>query len=136
MNVGQELPRILVGNPKSRGRGLAFSPDGRLATASGKIWEVATGREHASLLDEKGEPFLPWGWACFTPDNSGLVATDGGAIWLWDVTGGRPVRQIAAPGFQIMSVALSPDEDDPNRAEPICERAPYRTAADTDKRGG
>jgi RNA polymerase sigma factor (sigma-70 family) len=109
MNVGQELPRILVGNPKSRGRGLAFSPDGRLATASGKIWEVVTGREHASLLDEKGEPFEPWGWACFTPDDTSLVATDGGAIWLWDVTGGRPVRQIAAPGFQIMSVALSPD---------------------------
>jgi RNA polymerase sigma factor (sigma-70 family) len=109
IGAGQEFPRVLVGNPKSRGRGLGFSPDGRLATAAGKVWEVATGREHASLLDERGEPFQPWAWACFTPDNLGLVATNGSAIWLWDVTGGRPVRQIAAPGSQIMSVALSPD---------------------------
>ena len=30
-------------------------------------------------------------------------------IWMWDVAGGRPVRQIAAPGSQIMSVSLTPD---------------------------
>ncbi len=109
MSAEQKLPRLLVGNPNSRGRGLAFSPDGRLATASGKIWDVATGLEHASLLDERGEPFHPWAWACFTPDSMGLLATDGSAIWMWDVAGGRPVRQIAAPGSQIMSVSLTPD---------------------------
>jgi RNA polymerase sigma factor (sigma-70 family) len=101
--------RSLTTNPVSRGRSLAISPDGRLAAASGKIAEVSSAREVASLLDEKGRPFLPWAWAAFTPDNSGLVATDGSAIWLWDVAGGKPVRKVAAPQAQIMSVAVSPD---------------------------
>ena len=101
--------RPLPINPGSRGRGLAFSPDGRLAFASGKIADVTTGRETATLLDEAGKPFRPWAWACFTPDNTGLLATDGAEVWLWDVTGGKPVRKIASPRDQIMSIAVSPD---------------------------
>jgi RNA polymerase sigma factor (sigma-70 family) len=101
--------RSLTINPDSRGRSVAISPDGRLAASSGKISDVATARELATLLDENGEPFKPWAWAAFTPDNTGLIATDGSAIWLWDAAGGKPVRRIAAPGAQIMSVAISPD---------------------------
>jgi RNA polymerase sigma factor (sigma-70 family) len=106
---GRNSHRPLTINPGSRGRGVAFSPDGRLAVTSGKISDVVTGQEAASLLDENGTPFRPWAWACFTPDNTGLLATDGGAIWLWNVSGGKPVRKIAAPRPQIMSIAVSPD---------------------------
>jgi RNA polymerase sigma factor (sigma-70 family) len=105
----QNPPRPLPINPGSRGRGLAFSPNGRLVFSSGKISEVETGREVASLLDELGKPFHPWAWACFTPDGTGLVASNGHKIWLWDVTGGKPVRKLGEPGRQIMSVAVSPD---------------------------
>ena len=35
--------------------------------------------------------------------------TDGGTIWVYDVAKGRPIRGIAVPGFQVSSLALSPD---------------------------
>ena len=104
-----ESSRLMAVDHESRGRGLAFSGDGQLTTAGGKIWEVATGRELATLQNEEGKPFRPWASAAFTLDAKGLVATNGGAIWLFDVATGRTVRQIAAPGFQISSIALSPD---------------------------
>jgi WD40 repeat protein len=63
----------------------------------------------AALQDEQGKTFRPWACAAFTPDGTGLIATNGGAIWLFDVSSGRTIRQIAAPGFQISSLALSPD---------------------------
>ncbi len=109
IGAGQGSHRPLTINPESRGRGLAISPDGRLAAAAGKISDVATGQEVASLLDEDGKPFHPWAWACFTPDNTGLIATDGATVWLWNPSGGKPVRKIASPGPQIMSIAVSPD---------------------------
>ena len=93
---------------RSRGRGLAFSPDGRLAFTSGKVSDVATGREVGSLLDEEGKPFHPWAWACFLPDGTGLVATDGSAIGVWNGSGGRPARKLASPGG-VQSIAVSPD---------------------------
>ncbi len=101
--------RALEPNRGSRGRGLAFSPDGLIATAGGKLFEVATRDELGALLDEDGKPFRPWASAAFTPDSSGLVATNGSVIWLWKTSGGRPVRKIAAPGYQINTLALSPD---------------------------
>jgi RNA polymerase sigma factor (sigma-70 family) len=107
--VAQKQGRIMAVDPESRGRGLAFSRDGQLTTAAGKIWEVASGRELATLRDEQGKPFRPWASAAFTPDARGLIATDGGTIWLFDVASGRTVRQVAAPGRQISSIALSPD---------------------------
>ena len=109
MGGGSKSSRLMAVDPESRGRGLAFSHDGRLSTAAGKIWEVASGREIAKLLDESGKAFRPWGPAAFVPDAAGLVATNGGEIWLFDVASGRSVRKIAAPGFQISSISLSPD---------------------------
>src|SRR5262249_33692893 len=110
-DMGGELEssRLTAVDPQSRGRGLAFSGDVRLGTAAGKIWEVPTGRELATLQDEAGKPFRPWASAVFTLDAKALIATDGGAIWLFDVATGRSIRQIAAPGYQISSIALSPD---------------------------
>ena len=95
--------------PRAEAEGWRSSRDGRLSTAAGKIWEVASGREIAKLLDESGKAFRPWGPAAFVPDAAGLVATNGGEIWLFDVASGRSVRKIAAPGFQISSISLSPD---------------------------
>ena len=106
---GSKSSRPLAVNPESRALGLALSRDGRLATAAGRIFDVATGRELAILRDEEGRPFHPWAPAAFTPDAGSLVVTNGLAIWLFDVASGRTVQQIAEPGGHIRSISLSPD---------------------------
>ncbi len=106
---GPDAHRVLTINPGSRGKGVAFSPDGRLAFTSGKISEVARGQEVAMLLDEAGKPFHPWADARFLPDGTGLVATDGGDIWAWGVTGGRPIRKLVEAPGRAQSLAVSPD---------------------------
>ena len=58
--TGRERLRLVDGRLNIRTSGLCFSPDGRFASAGGKIWETATGREVAILRDEKGKEFSPW----------------------------------------------------------------------------
>jgi RNA polymerase sigma factor (sigma-70 family) len=109
LSTGRELHRLLEGPRERPARGLAFSADGRLATAGGKVWEVVTGRELATLRDDEGKEVHPWASAAFTPDAAGLVVTDGSAIGLWDTNTGRKIRELARPGGQISSLTLSPD---------------------------
>jgi len=93
---------------------IAFSPDGlSLATASGDsrsvtLWDVATGRERASLTDHQG----PLWSVAFSPDGRRLAvacgrvpagaepAGDGqvGEIRLWDLSGLKPKPQASLVG--------------------------------------
>src|SRR5262249_53535222 len=73
VRTGHELHRLLEGPRERPTGGLAFSADGRLATAAGKVWEVSTGRELVTLRDEQGKDFHPWASAAFTPDGAGLT---------------------------------------------------------------
>jgi WD40 repeat protein len=108
---GRELHRLNARSPGGRAGGLAFAPDGRRATADGKVWDVGTGRELLALQDEQGGAFVPWrpGSVLFTPDARGLIASDGEAARLWDPATGREIRRITARDLSLVSMALSPD---------------------------
>ena len=119
------------GRPLIRASGkldaIAFSPDGlTLATASGDsravtLWDVATGRERASLADHQG----PIWSVAFSPDGRRLAAASGrvpavaepagdgqvGEIRLWDLSGRKPKPRasLVGHGYGIISVAFSPD---------------------------
>ena len=119
------------GRPLIRASGkldaIAFSPDGlTLATASGDsrsvtLWDVATGRERASLAGHQG----PTWSVAFSPDGRRLAVASGrvpavaepagdgqvGEIRLWDLSGRkpRPRASLVGHGYGIISVAFSPD---------------------------
>jgi WD40 repeat protein len=119
------------GRPLIRANGkldaIAFSPDGlTLATASGDsravtLWDVATGRERASLTDHRG----PLWSIAFSPDGRRLAVASGrvpavadpaadgevGEIRLWDVSGRKPKPRanLVGHGYGIIMVAFSPD---------------------------
>ena len=106
---------------------IAFSPDGTtMATASGDsravtLWDVATGRERASLADHQG----PIWSVAFSPDGRLLAAASGGCrrwpspagdgqvgeIRLWDLSGCKPKPRasLVGHGYGIVSAAFSPD---------------------------
>ena len=110
---------------------IAFSPDGlTLATASGDcravtLWDVATGRERASLTGHRG----PIWSVAFSPDGRLLAAASGrvpavaepagdgqvGEIRLWDLSGRKPKPRasLVGHGYGIVAVAFSPDGSDP-----------------------
>lgn len=121
---GQGRPLIRKGGKLDA---IAFSPDGlTLATASGdtravSLFDVATGREQARLLDHQG-PI----WSLdFSPDGKLLAAATGkvpamteptdvaqvGEIRLWDLSGSEPESRasLVGHGYGIISVAFSPD---------------------------
>lgn len=102
---------------------VAFSPDGRLlATAGGdhvaRLWEVATGSAVRAVTAGPARD------VAFSADG-GLLATAGGgraratgvaaaglidnSAWLWQVTTGALVRELAGHVGQVQTVAFSPD---------------------------
>lgn len=120
-----------AGRPLIRENGkldaIAFAPDGlTLAAASGdtravSLWDIATGREQARLLDHLG-PI----WALdFSPDGKMLAAATGkvpamsepsevgqvGEIRLWNLATTVPHAHasLVGHGYGIISVAFSPD---------------------------
>ncbi len=106
---------------------IAFSPDGlTLAAASGDaravtLWDVATGRERASLTGHQG----PLWSVDFSPDGRRLAVASGrvpaadepaadgqvGEIRLWDLSGPKPKPRasLVGHGYGIISVDFSPD---------------------------
>ena len=69
-----------------------FDPERLLAsTGRGKqdntvrLWDVATGRLHATLAGHTGEHGTYS--AAFSPDGKTLAACSGNQVWLWDVEG-------------------------------------------------
>lgn len=106
---------------------IGFSPGGlTLATASGDsrtvtLWDVATGRERASLAGHQG----PIWSVAFSPDGGRLAVASGrvpgatdpagdgpvGEIRLWDLSGPKPRPQadLVGHGHGIIAVAFSPD---------------------------
>ena len=107
----QTVPRALKSRRAPRAAGVDFSPDGRLATGDGRIWDVATGRELAVLQDRDGKRFVPWLPASvrFTPDSRSLVSTSTHGVRLWEAETGRLMRIIGPADVSVTALALSPD---------------------------
>lgn len=82
---------------------LAFSSDGKLLATGQFIWEVATGRQVASIGDGKLKDISR---LAFSPDGK-LLVSFGDDLKLWEVATGREIGYIKATG--IKSIAFSPD---------------------------
>ena len=90
---------------------VAWSPDGKhILTGSwdnsGRIWDVATGKELQRL---NGHSAVIFGVA-YSPDSK-LVATASGdkSVRLWDSTTGKEVRKLDGHTKEVFGVAFSPD---------------------------
>jgi hypothetical protein len=89
------------------GLACAFSPDGTLLATAGdhgaRLWDVATGREHALLTGDAGAVR-----ACaFSPDGTLLATAGDHGARLWDVATGREL--MAGPAGAFHGCAFSPD---------------------------
>ncbi len=95
-------------------RGVALSPDGKTLAAAVrfgaiKVWDVATGKEVASLDGHDGDAWS----VCFTPDGKTLVSGGGdwgkpGSVRLWNTETWTARATLAHPG-EVLCVAVSPD---------------------------
>src|SRR5438132_2825820 len=128
-STGKEKASLkgLPGSIKGASKYAAFSPDGTLFAAGGgklsttgrpvagevKVWDVATGRERATL---KG-PELVWSVA-FSPDGKTLASASMlGTVLLWDMHTGKrtaTLQRFNPSGREedinpVFSVAFSPD---------------------------
>ncbi|WP_329256599.1 serine/threonine protein kinase [Actinoallomurus sp. NBC_01490] len=93
---------------------VAFDPDGRTLASAGedgtiRLWDTATGRQTATLLDEPGDDKFS---VVFSPDRRTL-ATDGdriSQIRLWETATHRAIATLADPDdAAVTSLAFSPD---------------------------
>jgi WD40 repeat protein len=93
-----------------RASGLAFSADGQSMTASGRILEVRTGRQFATLKTDSERVFGPWasGSVLFTPDAKSIVSWINQDVCVWETSTGKILRRIVAPQL-IFSMAIAPD---------------------------
>ncbi|AWM40905.1 ECF RNA polymerase sigma factor SigM [Gemmata obscuriglobus] len=90
---------------------LVFSPDGKtLATGDTidtliRLFDVATGKERQQIRCAVfAREFA------FSPDGKTLaVGAQEGAASLWDVTTGKPIRELHSPNKYVRSLAWSPD---------------------------
>jgi WD40 repeat protein len=118
--TGKEL-RTIVGHERDR-HWLAFTPDSRTLIAVDehmsniRFWDPVTGKELRRLELQKGDSVRA---LALSPDGKVLAA--GGArlvrgaqkyeatVWLWDAATGRKMRQLPGKGFEVRSLAFSPD---------------------------
>jgi WD40 repeat protein len=83
---------------------------GERLARGGKIWDVASGRELATLRDVRGRHFRPCAAhsVAFTPDGKNVIATNQFSVSMFDAARGMEVRRIAENEL-FNAIALSPD---------------------------
>lgn len=82
---------------------LAFSRDGKLLTTGAETWDLAS-RTAARVPNIQGGAI----GAVFSP-NGRFVAAGARTLGLWDLHGGRLVREFRGPADVVISPAFSPD---------------------------
>jgi len=89
--------------------GLALSPDGRTLSASGRLWELATGKIRAALHGPGDDRIAPNATA-FTPDGTYLASgNDDGTVHLWRLPGGKHAHTFAGHRGWVLGLAFTPD---------------------------
>src|SRR5262249_30344773 len=104
---------------------VAFAPDGKSVVSAGndhlaRRWDVATGREVGNFgqQPDRGNPYAPTRWlhaVAVAPDGKTLATGDYAAGWnvtalrIWDVAGGKQLRQLQGHVDGILCLAYSPD---------------------------
>ena len=88
---------------------VAYSPDGKTLASTGadgriKLWEVATGKEQATLLVSTS-PATP---VVYSPDGKTLASADV-AVTLWDVARGKETAALKGHTLTVSAAAFSPD---------------------------
>ena len=113
-------------NPASAPSHLAYSPDGKtLAEGTGifdegkrgfsgevKLWDVATGKEQATLLLGDTGGFGYTGGVnsvAYSPDGKTLAAASVCTIKLWDAATGKELATLQGQAGMVSSVAFSPN---------------------------
>jgi WD40 repeat protein/serine/threonine protein kinase len=116
LNVPTAQERLTLPGAKQGGRGVAFSPDGRLlASTSGDgpgsgevtVWDWQAGQQRLTLRGHTRELFC----VAFSPDGRRLVT--GGVdqmIKLWDAATGQEALTLRGPEGLVRSVAFSPED--------------------------
>ncbi len=95
--------------------GVAFAPDGRLASASEdgtiKVWAVAGGPAPRFTCVGHDGPALAVAYAPSGPAAPGLLASAGrdGTVRLWDGATGRQVRRLGGHRGAVVALAFRPD---------------------------
>ena len=84
-----------------------------MVCAGGVIWDILTGREVATLRDDRGRGFQLWAArsVIFNPDGKEVIATDQFRVNVFDPTTGKEIRRIATSDTTkaFNAIALSPD---------------------------
>jgi hypothetical protein len=117
--------RRTLRQPKKGVMALALSPDGKTLAVGGldgtvQLWELATGKELASLRGPKALPVYRHAALAFSPDGKTLAVGGGragghprgevfGGVQLWDVAGRRLTRSLGGFRRNVDYVAFTTD---------------------------
>jgi WD40 repeat protein len=85
---------------------VAFSPDGRMLATGSRLWEMASGKEIATLHGHEG----PVQSVAFSPDGR-MFATGSfdSTVRLWELASGKEIGVLRGHEGPVQSVAFSPD---------------------------
>ena len=124
MATHQQIGAPLTGRHNTGYEPVAFSPDGKILASTNpdgtvRLWNVATHQELGSPLYPGGSSDLLEAVA-FSPDGK-ILATGSydGYLQLWDVATQREIGAgVTGDSGSVVSVAFSPDGDDPGYRHP------------------
>jgi RNA polymerase sigma factor (sigma-70 family) len=89
-----------------RSWGLALAPDGRMLSANGQLWELASGKQRAALDGHCDTIFA----SAFTPDGKFLASGSmDKTVRLWRLPGGKHAHTFEGHRGWVLDLAFTPD---------------------------